>query len=156
MKPAKRQQTAYEKLSTSDLLSGTIEDVRYEKDHLFKGFTKKNGEVIADRRADACQFKFRVDGYTAPHYSRWMTFNYGEKSTLFQKYLMQLVDNAKPDMDFDLDQLKGMKVKMLWTEKNDFQQLETIRPASKKLVPLNVHRDEDVPVDASDEDEPPF
>ena len=37
-------------------------------------------------------------------------------------------------MDFDIDALKGMKVKVLWAEKNEFQFPETIRPVGKKLA----------------------
>src|SRR6187431_469328 len=108
MKPAKRN-TEYEKLDTNNLLSGTIEDIRYDEKHLFKGFTKKNGEVVPDRTAHGVQFKFKVDGYKSPHYSRWMSFNYGEKATLYSKYILPLVEGATPDMDLDLDLLKGFK-----------------------------------------------
>lgn len=44
-------------------------------------------------------------------------------------------------MDFDLDQLKGLKVKMLWKNKTyegkEYQTIETIRPIGKKVIPIN-------------------
>jgi hypothetical protein len=81
-----------------------------------------------------------VEGCKYPKSSGWMIFSYGEKSKLYTKYLTSLVKNAHPDMDFDLDQLKGLKVKMLWKnigETGDFQGIETIRPFNQKVVPLN-------------------
>jgi len=62
-----------------------------------------------------------------------MKFNLGEKSNLYTKYISQIVENAEPDMDIDLDVLKGMKLKVLWAEKNEFQFPETIRPIGGKI-----------------------
>ena len=152
MKPPKPDKTEYEKVSTDDFLTGVIKEVQYDQEHKFKGF---NGE--ADKLKSAVRFKFEIDGYKHSHYSRWMTFSYGEKSNLFLKYLVPLVDGAVPDMDFDLDQLKGLKVKTLWSEKNDFQTVETIRPIGGKIAftaeqvvqdefdPSDLQPDEDVP-----------
>ncbi len=140
MKPAKRE-FDYERVSTEDLVSGIIEDVQYEETHSFKGF-----QGAPDKVAPGIRFKFKLEGYSFPHYSRWMKFNYGAKANLFTKYLVALVEGAVPDMDFDLDQLKGLAVKTLWSEKNGFQNLETIRPAKGKIVALSVAKS-----DASDE-----
>lgn len=134
MKPTK-QKIEYEKITTDDFVVGVIEDVVYEKNHEFthKGEKKK---------ADAARFKFHIDGYKYPKSSPWMTFTYSEKSNLYKKYLSSLVEGAHPDMDFDLDQLKGLKVKMLWKnfgDQNQFQGVETIRPVNKKVVPLNTN-----------------
>jgi len=127
MKPPKTENKDYEKVPTDDFVTGTIEEIKYEQDHEFKF----KGE---SKRKPAVRLKFKIDGLQYPHYSRWMTFNYGEKSNLLLKYLIPLVEGAHPDMDFDLDALKGMKVKMLWNEQNGFQSVETIRPLGKKLA----------------------
>lgn len=125
MKPPKRA-TEFEKVSCDEFIGGEIETIQYEEAHEFKF----QGNI---KTASAVRFKFKLDGYKYPHYSRWMTFSYGEKANLYLKYLLPLVENAKPDMDFDIDALQGMKVKTLWAENNDFQNLETIRPLGGKL-----------------------
>lgn len=156
MKP-QRNNIEYEKVSTSDFLMGVISDIEYDEKHTFKGFGKNpDGTPKPDRIASAARFKFSIEGYKFPHYSRWLSFSYGEKSNLFQKYLVPLVEGAKPDMDFDLDQLKGLKVKMLWTEKNNFQTIETIRPATKKIVPMVIHDQVAETVESEPDDEVPF
>lgn len=128
MKPPKQEKTEYEKVNTEDFVFGVIEEVQYEQEHLFKGF-----QGAEDKRKPAARFKFKIEGCQFPHYSRWMAFSYAEKSNLLNKYLVPLVEGAEPDMDFDLDALRGFKVKMLWSEKNGFQNIETIRPVGKKL-----------------------
>lgn len=147
MKPQKTSFN-YEKVSIEDFVSGIVEDIQYEESHTFKGF---NG--AADKVQPAVRFKFKLDGYEYPHYSRWMKFNYGEKANLYTKYLAPLVEGAAPDMDFDLDLLKGLKVKTLWSEKNGFQNIETIRPIGKKVVALGVLGSAPAPTTTSEADE---
>ena len=127
MKPPKRQTVSYEKVKTDDFIQGIIDEIEYDKEHKFNN---KGEEKIGP----AVRFKFVLDGYKYPHRSKWMGFSYGEKSNLYSKFLTALVEGAKPDMDFDLDGLKGLKVKTLWSEKNDFQTVETIRPVGKKIL----------------------
>ena len=110
-----------------DWVNGVIEDVKLEEDHAFKGQFAKTG--------DAIRFKFKIDGCEFPHYSGWMSYNFGEKSNIFKKYLTGLVEGAQPDMDFDLDRLKNLKVKMIWKANGDFDNLELIRPLEKKIDP---------------------
>lgn len=129
MKPPKTENKDFEKVSTEDFVQGVIEEIQYDKEHKFKGY---NG--AEDKVRPATRFKFKLEGCQYPHYSRWMTFSYSEKSNLYTKYLVSLVENAQPDMDFDLDNLKGMKVKTLWSEHNGYQGIETIRPVGKKIA----------------------
>lgn len=128
MKPPKTEKTDFEKVNMDDFVSGFIEDVQYDNEHKFKGY---NG--AEDKVKPAVRLKFKIEGYQYPHYSRWMAFSYAEKSNLLNKYLLPLVEGAEKDMDFDIDLLKGLRVKMLWSEKNGFQSVETIRPIGKKL-----------------------
>jgi hypothetical protein len=37
-------------------------------------------------------------------------------------------------MKFDIDLLKGMKIKTMWSQNGDFDNLDQIRPASGKIV----------------------
>lgn len=131
MLPPKRE---FEKVKTDDFVTGFIEKVEHEKEHEFKG---PDGTKINE----GIRFVFLIDGMKYPKKTGWLTFSYNEKSTLYSKYLVSLVEGAKPNMNFHVEQLQGLKVKMLWKEnpKNtDFQVLDSIRPADgKKIVPVN-------------------
>jgi len=124
VKPPKREASAdmqFEKVTVEDFVTGVIDDIQYEMEHEFKF----KGEV---KKKPGCRFKFKLEGYEHAHYSQWLTFSYGELTNLYKIYLSSLVDDATPDMDFELDTLKGMKVKILWKEsKNGFQFPGTIR-----------------------------
>ena len=130
MRPPKRSDESfeYERIPVyDDWINGTIEEVALEENHAFKGqFAKVS---------DAVRFKFKIEGCEYPHYSNWMSYNFGEKSNVYKKYLCGLVEGAKPDMDFDLERFKGMKVRMIWKMNGDFDNLELIRPADKKIDP---------------------
>lgn len=141
MKPTQRE---FEKVKTDDFISGVLIDVKYDQAHEFKG---KN-----PRTSPAVKFIFDLDGYKDKKQSNWMGFSYDEKSTLYQKYLVSLVESAKPYMDFDLDQLKGIEVKILYKDSPDgkYQNIDTIRPtkgkikADAKFTPEE-HEDEPLP-----------
>ena len=123
-KPPKMQ---YEKVPVNDLIPAVIDDIEYEEKHEFiwKGKTVE---------ASAVRFFFNIEGCKHLHQSRWMKFFYLDKSTLLKKYVMPLVEGAKANMDFDLNHLKGMKIKMLWVDgKDDYQNIESIMPFDKKL-----------------------
>lgn len=128
MRPPKREKTDFEKVTTEDFTICTIIEIQYDLEHKFKGF-----QGAEDKVKPAVRFKFEVEGYKFSHFSRWMSFSMGEKATLYLKYVSSLVEGAEPDMDLDLDVLKGVKCKILWAEKNEFQFPETVRPIGKKL-----------------------
>ena len=130
MKPPKQDKKDFEKVTIEDFTECTIQEITYDLEHKFKGF-----QGAEDTVKPAVRFKFHVLGYQHPHYSRWMKFNIGEKSNLYTKYISTLVEGAEPDMDIDLDILKGVKCKILWAEKNEFQYPETVRPIGKKISP---------------------
>ena len=128
MKPPKRQSKDFEKVVIGEMIQGVIEDIKYDQEHKFPGF-----QGAEDTIQPAVRFKFALEGYSFPHYSRWYKFNYGQKANLYKIFISKLVENAEPDLDFDLDLLKGMKVKTLWNENGDFQNLESIFPAGAKV-----------------------
>ena len=134
MKPPERKHTDFEKVKIGEFLSGVIEKVEYDMEHKF---TYKGEDNIAP----AIRFIFKLDGYQYPHYSRWMNFNVGEKANLYKKYIAKLVNNAKPDMDIDCDLFVGMRIKTIWEENGDFQNLESIYPAGQKLVVNDIAKD---------------
>lgn len=129
MKPPKRESKDYEKVSTDGFVPGIIEDIAYDQKHKFNGF-----EGGPDTFSPAVRLKFKLEGCKFPHYSRWMRFNYGEKANLYKRVLVPLVEGAAPDMDFDLDLLKNLKVNTLWVDNGDFQNLDTMRPIGKKVA----------------------
>lgn len=129
MLPPKRNTTDFEKVICGEFVPGEIERVEYDDLHKFKGFEGKDDTV-----APAIRFVFKLEGYRYPHRSRWMRFNVGEKANLYKKYIAKLVNNAKPDMIFDLDLFTGMKIRTIWEMNGDFNNLESIYPAGQKLI----------------------
>ena len=119
----------YEKVKTDDFVVGEITEIKYdmERKSIWKGVEKVG---------PACRIIFQIDGCKFPHGTPWMSFNLSEKSNLFKKYVSSLVEGAEEFMEFDLDQLIGMKVKMLWKDNGDFQHIEVIRPVGSKIVPI--------------------
>lgn len=132
LKPPPRTKMEYEKVRTDDWTQGVIDDIGHDEKR-DTGF--KDDETGESKIVDSVRFKFKLEGYHYPHYSRWMALSYHEKATLFKKYLTPLVEGAKPDMDFDLERLKNMGVKVMWVDNRDFQNLEMIRPLDKKIDP---------------------
>lgn len=131
LKPPKQESMdpdKYERVPVNEFVNGVIEDVEHDPNHQFKGPHAKAGEAV--------RLKFKIDGLEFPHRTRWMTFSYSEKSNLYTKYIVKLVEGAKPFMDFDLHRLKGMKVRMFW--ENDardprYQSIQVIVPQGQKI-----------------------
>lgn len=132
MKPAPYIRPEYEKIKVDDWVLGVIEEIQRDEKRTTGFKDEETGEPIIK---DCIRFKFNIEGCSYPHYSRWMTFSYHEKSGLYSKYLLSLVENAKPDMDFDLERFKQFKIKMMWANNGNFQNLELIRPAGNKIDP---------------------
>lgn len=150
--PVKKME--FEKISTSDFVTGTIEDILYDQEHSFKGFGKDSeGKQKPDTIGPAVRLVFTVDGYKFPHKTPWMKFSYSAKSKLFSKYIVPLVQNAVEYFDMDLDQLKGLKVRMLWVDNGEFQNIETLRPADGKKI-IAIAKDADIQLAEAVEVEP--
>ncbi len=128
MKPPKRvfEKGNYEQVKVNEFIPGIIEEIKLDEEHKssFKGQEKVRPAV---------RFKFKLEGYERPHYSRWLTFNYDERSNLFKKFLVPLVKDVVPNMDFDLDNLVGFPIKTFWTQQDEYQNLELIVPLGEKL-----------------------
>jgi len=126
MRPPKKD---FERVPVGIEVRGIIEEVQYDT-RSFKAY--KEGDE--DTTGPAVRFKFKLDGCSFPHYSRWMKFNVGEKANLYKKYLVELVENAVPNMDMDLDELNSMRVITTWADNGDFQNLETIAAEDAKIT----------------------
>lgn len=118
----------YEKIPTGDFVTGVISQVEIKKDynHVYNGETKIY---------DAVRIKFDIDGCEMPHQTFFMRFSYDKKSKLYTKFIKPLVEDAEPYMqDFDIENLDGMRVKMLWIDNdNGYQILSVIQPEGDKL-----------------------
>ncbi len=122
--PPKRN-IQYEKVKIGELISGVIQEIEYDNEHKFN---YKGQESVGP----AVRFKFKLEGYSYLHSTRWMKFNVGEKANLYKQIISKLVKNARPDMCFDLDELRDMPVKTIWSENNDFQNLDNVYPLGEK------------------------
>jgi hypothetical protein len=45
-----------------------------------------------------------------------------------------LVESATPNMDFDLDNLKNLRIKVMYTQNGEYQNLMAIRPIDGKII----------------------
>lgn len=119
----------YEQVAIDEWITGVISDVIYEPEHQFTGLYARVGEAV--------RFKFKLDGYEKPHYSSWMTFSYSEKANLYKTFVSKLVEGAHEYFEFDIDLLRGMKVKTMWTEvkKGDkvYQSISMIKPNGQTI-----------------------
>lgn len=125
--PPPAKSMTFEKVALGEFITGIIEKIEHEP----KQITHYQGE---EKIRNAVRFVFKLDGYQYPHRTHWMTFSMDERSNLYKKYISKLVDNAKPGICFDLYSLVGTQVRTIWTENGDFQSIELIAPAGKKIT----------------------
>lgn len=126
MKPPKHE-TKYERVPVYDeWINGKIEDIEYDMEHkkIWKG-EEKTGPAV--------RIKFILDGCKFPKKTPWMSFNYSEKANLYKKFITALVADATPDLDFDLDVLKGLDVKVMFTQNGEYDNIEMVRPLKAKV-----------------------
>ena len=128
------QQTMnYEKVKVDEWLAGAIEEVQYQADKKYKSKDKDTGEW-SEKTAPHVRLKFKLDGYQYPHYSRWMKASTNEKSNFYAKYLKHLC----PDFDcrdkvVDIDKLVGFRVRTMWENDGEYQNITSIRPSVPNL-----------------------
>jgi len=131
MRPPKLE---YEKVPTGIPVNGVIREIQYDEKRKWRGYSDpETGVVGKDSVFPGVRFVFDLDGCSYRHYSRWMKFNVGSQSNLFNKYLANLIENAVPDMDFDLDDLVGMRVTTVWADNKDFQNIDSISANGPKI-----------------------
>lgn len=139
MKPPPRSKTEFERIPKYDeWIPGKILDIEYDENH-------KSTYAGEEKIRPAVRFKFGLEGCTFPKRSRWLTFSYGEKANLYKHFVSVLVDDAEPDMDLDLDDLKDMAIKTMWSEDGDFDNLAMIRPLNGKLGAKEKRESAEVP-----------
>lgn len=167
-RPPAQQKLDFERIKKEHIdewITAEITEVAYDPEHQFRGKHAKTGPAV--------RFKFNLDGYEYPHYSRWMTFIYSEKSNLFLKYGVPLVEGAIVNMDMPTEAYHGMRIKIMFGEKpplkpgdSPFQSVEKVKPLESKIPwqkdwepkPPDVAdiTEEEAPADQGTEEEAPF
>lgn len=129
----------FEKVKVGEFLNGVIKEVQYEKEHEFQYL----GTVT---KTLGIRFQLELEGYEHLKYTRWMKFNLGARANLYKKFVSTLVAGATPNIDFDLDELQGLKIQTYWVEnEKGYQNIELIKPVGNKI---NVKQAEDEKVEA--------
>lgn len=124
-----------EDILVDEFINAEITEITYDKEH-------KSSYQGIEKVGPAVQITMKLDGYKQPKKSRWMAFIYTEKSNLYKVWLKSLVPNARPYMDFDLDNLKSMKIKALFsknTGKNGevYYNLDMVKPLKPKAEKID-------------------
>lgn len=145
----------FERVILDEWIMGVIEDIQEFK-NVEKTYTNDDGEKET-KKITQVRFKFKLDGYAYAHYSKKMTASMNERSSLFL-FLQQLYGELlSPDVPVELDMLKGIKIKTMWSEVtlksgNKFQYPDKIRSLEDNLPAIwNVETQEEITGD-----EPPF
>ena len=121
-----KNKTDFEKVAIDEWINGEIvgEDIFKDVD---QRFTNKDGQLDI-RKVYMIRFKFKLEGYDYNHYSRKMTLSMNQKANLFL-FLQQIYgQNIVPDIAVNTDKLIGLKVKTMWVESGEYQNLSMIRP----------------------------
>ena len=140
MKPPRKE---YEKIRVDEWLQGEIVDIQYEKEH---EFNYKGVKSVGP----AAKIQIELKGYKDKKSTGWLSFNYSQKSNLYKFFIEPLVEGARPNMDFDLDNLKNLRIKVMYAQKGEYQNLFAVRPDQTKIL-SSAH-----PMAEPNELEPPF
>ena len=154
-KPAKKD---FERVTADEWINGSIvgEDVFRDVEQKFKD--NKTGEAGV-RKVDMVRFKFQLDGCVYNHYSRKMTLSMSEKSNLY-KFLQQIYGQTiVPDIPVDTTKLAGLKVKTMWANDGEYQNLVMIRPLENPPSIWDIpeeHEHEEPVIEPEPSEEAPF
>ena len=120
-----KSKTDFEKVIVDDWIEGEIisEDIFRDVD---QKFINKEG-VLEMRKVDQIRFKFKLAGYKYAHYSRRMTLSTSKRSNLF-KFLQDIYgERIVPDIAINTEGLIGLKIKTMWKNDGEYQNLVMIR-----------------------------
>lgn len=122
----------YEQVVVDEWLSGTIAEVQYDKAH---PYDQRNEDGTTTKEvAPHVRFKFALDGYQFPHYSRWMKASTYKMANLYKKYLKPLCPEHDPeDCVVDVSKLTGVAIKIMYEQNGEYQNVTNIRPVDKTL-----------------------
>ena len=110
-----RQKLEFEKVELDVWINGEIIEIQEFRDVKKMYKDEKTGEM-KERLINQVRFKLKLEGCEYSHYTRKMTQSTNERSNLFI-FLQQIYgQNIIPDVGVELDGLKGLKVKTMWSE----------------------------------------
>ena len=139
MRPPRRE---FEQVKVDEWLMGEIAEIKYDNEHEF--ITKGEKDV-----APGIKIGLALDGYKDKKSTGWWKFSYSDKSKVYKFFIQPLVEGAHPYMDFDFDNLLNLRIKIMYTQNGEYQNIMAIRPDGGKVLPS--------PAPAkSQEDEVPF
>ncbi len=109
MIPDAQKPIVYEKVPVDTWIPGSVKNIEYDNKHTFTFHGNSSLEK-------GVRIEFILDGYEWPKRTRWMKFVYAPRSTLFLKYMKPLVSGSTPNMLYDIDNLKGLRIKTMWDQ----------------------------------------
>lgn len=124
MMPPKRE---FEQVKVDEWINGMITNVEYDMKYKFKTY-----------EGPAVRITIKLEGYNQAKKTLWMSFSYSKKSNLFILFVEPLVEGAFEYMPFDLDQLKDLKVKLMFEQKGQYQNIALVRPIGSKILPAPI------------------
>jgi len=121
----------FESVQIDEWITGSILDVEHRLNENKKVKDKLTGEMTT-KSAQELRLILGLDGYAFNHNSRWLTASMNKESNFYKNFVAKLMPDVKPNTDFDSDELKGMKVKVMyenteWQGKT-YQNISAIRP----------------------------
>jgi len=152
-----RQKMEFEKVALDEWINGRIDDIQEFKD-VKKMYKDNDTGEMKERLINQVRFKLILEGYEFPHYTRKMTQSMNERSNLFI-FLQQIYgQNITPDVGIELDGLKGLKIKTMWSEVpmkegGVFQYPDKIRPLTPPPAIWTSHTEEPEIIEPEHEEE---
>ena len=143
MKPKKR---VFEQVKVDEWLKGTIADIKYDDEH---EFTYKSESY----KAQAVKIFIELDGYKEKKQTQWMSFLYTERANLYKLFVSELVAGALPKMELDLEVINNMRIKVMYAQNGEYQNITMVRPLDSKVL-ASSKPPKDQP-ESSETDEPP-
>lgn len=144
MRPPKRE---YEKVEVDTWINGRITEIEYKVNPPYKS-------PSSGKEYPAVRIALELEGYKQPKRTPFMLFSYAKSSNLYALFVESLVEGAYEYMDLDLDQLKDLRVKVMFEQKGDYQNILRIRPREAKAIPAPVEDGD--PTEPGNGDKVPF
>lgn len=125
MKPPRRE---FEIVRIDEWITGKITKIEYDKDHEFSSKSEKWTGM-------AVKVTLELDGYKDKKSTSWWGFSYSDKSKVYKFFIQPLVEGAHPYMDFDFDNLLNLRIKVMYAQNGEYQNLFAVRPDQGKVLP---------------------
>jgi len=134
----------FEKVKVDEWINGEITKIEYDLQHefIFKG-EKKIGPAV--------KVQFQLDSYKDKKSTGWWSFNYSDKSKVYKFFIQPLVEGATPNMKFDFDNLLNLRIKVMYAQNGEYQNIFAVRPSQGKILPGVAKEPNEAPLTAEEE-----